>query len=83
MPAGSYLLDATEPRTGAVASTSVVVAQDQTTVQNVTVAAVGSVQVQVNYARGVPAVNAVAEISPLVTTTLAYPSARDSVVSSR
>ena len=55
VPAGSYVLDTFEPRTQVVTSLPVTVVQDQTTTQNVTVVSVGTVQVQVNFARGVPA----------------------------
>ena len=54
-PLGSYRLYVTEPRSGARTEAVVTVSQDQDTVQNLTLPAVGSLQVQVNFARGTAA----------------------------
>jgi Carboxypeptidase regulatory-like domain len=56
VPVGQYVIDYTEPRTNVTSTTAPFsVVQDQATVENLIVVAVGTVQVQVSYARGVPA----------------------------
>jgi hypothetical protein len=62
MPAGIFTLSASDPNTGATASTQVVVAQNQTTTANLTLVGLGTVQVLVNLASGVPAANSPIEI---------------------
>lgn len=55
VPTGSYTLTAVDPRNDVRVTSPVVVTQDQTTTENVSLVAVGTVNVQVNFTRGVPA----------------------------
>lgn len=62
IPAGNFTLTAFEPTTGVPTSVPITVLQDQTTVQNVTLIGLGTVQVQVNFASGTPAANSQVDI---------------------
>jgi 5-hydroxyisourate hydrolase-like protein (transthyretin family) len=53
VPAGSYIVYANDPRTNARTEMPVTIAADQVTSQNITLPAAGSLQIQVNFARGV------------------------------
>lgn len=58
VPVGTYSVTITDPRTDARSTSTVTVTQDQVTTHNVSVIGTGSLQLQVNYARGVAAANA-------------------------
>ena len=62
IPAGLFTLRAFEPNTGAPTSVVLSVVQDQTTTQNLALIALGTVQVQVNFASGTPAANSQVDI---------------------
>jgi hypothetical protein len=62
IPAGNFTLTAFEPVTGTPTSIPITVQQDQTTVQNITLVGLGTVQVQVNFASGTPAANSEVDI---------------------
>lgn len=66
LPVGPYEVDVSDPRTPATFTRQVTVNQDATTTVSVSATVVGNVRVQVNYARGVPAVNALVTIIPSV-----------------
>ena len=55
VPAGSYIVYASDPRTNARTEMPVTIVTDQVTSQNITLPAAGSLQIQVNFARGVSA----------------------------
>ena len=55
LPAGSYVVYAYDPRTNAKSEYPVTIVIDQVTSQNITLPAAGSLQIQVNFARGVGA----------------------------
>ncbi len=62
MPVGHFTVSAFEPNTGVPSSAQVGVIQNQTSVVNLTLVALGTVQVQVNFASGVAAPNSQVEI---------------------
>ena len=61
-PVGSFTVRATDPLTGFFTSAPVVVSRDLTSAVNLTLLAVGSVELTVTYANGLPAANAYVEI---------------------
>jgi hypothetical protein len=62
VPVGNFTVAAFEPNTGVATSTQVGVLQDQTSTANLTLIGLGTVQVTVNFASGVPAANSQVEI---------------------
>jgi hypothetical protein len=57
VPAGTFLVSATEPTSGTPSTVGVVVTPDQTSNVTVNLVGLGTVQVQVNFASGSPAAN--------------------------
>ena len=62
VPVGNFTVTAIEPNTGTASTAQVGVVQNQTSQVNLTLVGLGTVQVQVNFASGVPAPNAQVDI---------------------
>jgi hypothetical protein len=62
VPVGNFTVTAFEPNTGVGSSVQVGVIQNQTSTANITLIALGTVSVQVNFASGAPAPNSQVEI---------------------
>lgn len=61
--AGSYILEAFEPSTGVTSSATVVVVAGQTQVSDLALIALGTLQLQVNFASGAPAPSSYVEVA--------------------
>lgn len=62
VPVGSFTVSAIEPNTNAASTAQVTIIQDSTSTQDLTLVGVGTVQLQVNFANGNPAPNALVYI---------------------